>query len=101
MFWFNILIFVFSCGLLFWSGSFLVSSLARIAKFLGWKEFVVAFFIMAVASSFPNLFIGFFSALHGIPELSFGDIVGGNLIDLTVGVALAALVAKNGLPSKS
>ena len=101
MFWFNILIFIFSCGLLFWSGSFLVSSLARIAKFLGWKEFVVAFFIMAVASSFPNLFIGFFSALHGIPELSFGDIVGGNLIDLTVGVALAALVAKNGLPSKS
>ena len=101
MFWLNILIFIFSCGLLFWAGSFLVNSLARIARFLGWKEFIVAFFIMAVANSFPNLFIGLFSALHGIPELSFGDIVGGNLIDLTVGVALAALFAKNGLPSKS
>ena len=72
----------------------------RIAKFLGWREFVVAFFIMAFAASLPNLFVGISSALHKIPQLSFGDIVGGNLVDLTIVVALAALVAK-GLPTGS
>jgi len=72
----------------------------RIAKFLGWKEFVVAFFVMAFAASLPNLFVGISSAFHKIPQLSFGDIVGGNLVDLTIVVALAVLVAK-GLPAES
>ncbi len=100
MSWFYILIFLGSCGLLFLSGSWLVGALTRMARFLGWREFVVAFFIMAFAGSLPNLFVGISSALHGIPQLSFGDIVGGNLIDLTIVVALAALIAK-GLPAES
>jgi len=72
----------------------------RIARFLGWREFVVAFFVMAFAGSVPNLFVGISSALHKIPQLSFGDIIGGNLIDLTLAVALAALIAK-GLSAES
>ena len=72
----------------------------RIAKFLGWKEFVVAFIIVAFASSIPNLFVGITSALYKIPELSFGDIIGGNLVDLTVAVALATFFA-GGLPAES
>ena len=95
-----IFIFIISCAILFWSGSFLVAALIRIAKFLGWREFVVAFIIVAFAASVPNFFVGITSALHGIPELSFGDIVGGNLVDLTLAVALAALIAK-GLPVES
>lgn len=95
-----ILIFVISILLLFWSSSFLVSGLMRIARFLGWREFVVAFFVMALAGSIPNLFVGISSALHRIPQLSFGDIVGGNLVDLTLAVALAALITK-GLSAES
>jgi len=95
-----ILIFIASCAGLYISGKWLIESLARIARILKWREFVVAFFIMAFAGSVPNLFLGIFSALNKIPELSFGDIVGGNLIDLTIVVALAALVAK-GLPANS
>ncbi len=98
--WFYILIFLGSCGLLFLSGRWLVEALTRMARFLGWREFVVAFFIMALAGSMPNLFVGISSALHKIPQLSFGDIVGGNLIDLTIVVALAVLIAK-GLPAES
>ena len=100
MTFFYILIFIFSIFLLFWSGTFIVDSLMRVAKFLRWKEFVVAFFVIAIASSIPNLFVGISSALHGIPQLSFGDVVGGNVVDLTVAVALAVLIAK-GLPATS
>jgi len=98
--WFYILIFLGSCGLLFLSGQWLVGALTRIAKFLGWREFVVAFFVMALAGSLPNLFVGISSALHEIPQLSFGEIVGGNLVDLTVVIALAVLITK-GLPAES
>lgn len=98
MIFFYILIFALSCFILFWSGQLVVGALARVAAFLNWKEFVVAFFLVALAASIPNLTLGISAALKGIPELAFGDIVGGNLVDLTVAVALAALVAK-GLPS--
>ena len=69
-------------------------------RFLGWREFVVAFFLVALAASLPNLFVGISSAFHGIPQLSFGDVVGGNLVDLTLAIALAALIVK-GLPAES
>ncbi|XOB41714.1 MAG: sodium:calcium antiporter [Candidatus Nealsonbacteria bacterium] len=97
---FYIFIFLASFALLFWSGKWLVDTLTRVARFLEWREFVVAFFVMAIAGSLPNLFVGISSALHKIPQLSFGDVVGGNLVDLTIVVALAALIAK-GLPAKS
>ena len=97
----HILIFIASCALLFWTGNFLVGALTRLAKFLGWKEFVVAFFIMAFATSIPNFFVGIVSALNKIPELSFGDIVGANIIDLSLVMALAALISKSGLSASS
>ena len=97
---FHIFIFIVSCVLLFISCNWLISSLLRMAKFLGWREFVVAFFIMAIAGTIPNLFVGISSAIHNVPQISLGDIVGGNLIDLTLVVALAALFAGS-LPAKS
>lgn len=96
MFW--LFIFIGSALLLFWSGSRLVKALVRIARFLGWREFVVAFFVMAIAGSLPNLFIGVSSAFYKIPQLSFGDIVGGNIVDLTLAIALAILIGGASLP---
>src|SRR4030042_7217590 len=95
-----ILIFIISLFLLIWTGTFIVGSLMRIARFLGWKEFVVAFFIIAIASTIPNFSVGISSALHKIPQLSFGDVVGGNVVDLTIAVALVVLVSKS-LPTES
>lgn len=101
MVWLYVFIFIISCFLLFWSGSKLVRGLMKMAKFLGWREFVVAFFVMAVAGSAPNLFVGINSALHKIPQLSFGEIVGGNVADLTLAVALAILIGGAALPVRS
>lgn len=96
-----IVIFVISFLILFWSGSEVVDGLMKMAKYLGWREFVVAFFVMAFAGTLPNLFIGINSALNGIPELSFGEIVGGNVVDLTLAVGLALLIGGRALPVKS
>jgi len=100
---FYIFIFLISCFLLFLSGKWLISALVRIAQYLGWREFVVAFITVAFTASLPNLFVGITSALHRIPELAFGDIMGGNLADLTIAIALSALFAKGlvGLPAES
>ncbi len=101
MIWLSILIFGVSAFSIAWSGSKLVDGLMKMAKFLGWREFVVAFFIMAIAGSFPNLLIGVNSALHKIPQLSFGDVLGGNIVDLTLAVAASVLLSRSALPAES
>ncbi|TSC74824.1 MAG: inner membrane protein [Parcubacteria group bacterium Gr01-1014_30] len=89
------LYFLFFVFLIAVSGRWIVDSLMRVARYLGWKEFVVAFFVMAIAASLPNLFVGISSAFKGIPQLSFGDVAGNNLVALTLAVALAVLFAKD------
>jgi len=101
MLWVYILVFIASCGLITLASKWVVGALSNIAKFLGWKEFIVAFFIMAFASSAPNLFVGILSALDGISQLSFGDVMGGNLVDLTVVLAIAVFISKTGLGAES
>ncbi len=56
--------------------------------------------LMAFAGSIPNLFLGFSSILHGIPELSFADVIGGNIVDLTIAISLVTFLGKK-LPAKS
>lgn len=94
MFLFYIFLFLVCCFLLYYVSERVINSLIRIARFLGWREFVISFFIIAFAASIPNFFVGISSALHKIPELSFGDIVGGNVVDLTLAIALAVLIAR-------
>ncbi len=94
MIWLYVLIFLVSCAVLVRSGTLLIRSLTRIAKFLKLTEFLVAFILMAFATSVPELFVGIMAALHGQSELSFGNIIGSNIINLTLAVAIGVLVAK-------
>lgn len=94
MIWFYLLIFIVSCAVLVKSGAWLVRSLTRIARYLKMTEFLVAFILMAFATTVPELFVGIMAALHGQPQLSFGNIIGSNIINLTLAVAVGVLVAK-------
>ncbi|MBI2644026.1 MAG: sodium:calcium antiporter [Candidatus Wildermuthbacteria bacterium] len=87
-------VFLLSGILLFRAASIATTSISHIASYLQWREFVMAFFVMALSSSIPNLFVGISSALDNVPELSFGDIVGNNVIDLTLIAALAVFLGK-------
>ncbi len=97
LWYFLVFILVFSCIILSWLSSRLINSLVGIAKYLGWKEFIVAFFMMSFAASLPNLFVDINAVFQGVPELAFGDIIGGNLVDLTLVLAVAVFFTKKGL----
>ena len=102
MLWFHILIFLASWAIFYFlSSEILIDALIKIAHYLRWREFVVAFFFIAFASSFPNLFVGVFSAFKDLPQLSFGEILSGNVFDLTIAIGLSALIAKDGLLAQS
>ncbi|MDP4007504.1 MAG: sodium:calcium antiporter [bacterium] len=92
---FHILLVIFSALLLFRAANWLVQGISRVAQYLQWSEFVIAFFVMAIGGSLPNLFVGLSSVAHGIPELSFGDVVGNSVVNLTLVAALAVLVGSD------
>ncbi len=94
-------VFIISCLALSWLGSRLIKIMVSVAKYLGWREFIVAFFMMSFATSLPNLFVGVNAALHKIPQLAFGDVVGGNMVDMTLTIALAVLIGKGSLKTES
>lgn len=93
--------FILSIIVLSLLSSSLVKSLIGMAKYLGIREFIVAFFVMSFAGSLPNLFVDVNAALRGLPNLAFGDIVGGNLVDLTLVMGLAILMGKKSVQAKS
>lgn len=90
----NLLYFTFYCAILIFSGIYLVKSLSKIARFLRISEFSAAFIIMAFATSIPELFVGISSATAGNPALSLGNIIGANIIDLTLITGIIILSAK-------
>jgi len=97
----EILIFIVAIFVLSWLSSRLVSTLIDVAKYLGWREFIIAFFVMAFAGALPNLFVDINAALHNLPQIALGDILGGNLVDLTLVMAIAVLLGFGPLPAES
>jgi cation:H+ antiporter len=97
----HIFILIGSFLLLAFSGKWLIDALSRIGMCFKLKEFVLAFFVIGIGATIPNLIIGIVSAFHKIPELSFGDVVGSNIFDISLVVGLAALLSRGGLSSNS
>ncbi len=96
-----IVIFLFSCFVLSWLSSYLIKSLIEIAKYLHIREFIIAFFVMGFAASLPNLFVDLPAALQHLPQISFGDIIGGNLIDLTLAMAVVVFFSRKPISTDS
>ncbi len=97
----EIIIFIVSIVLLSWLSSSFVKTVIEIAKYLHWREFIVAFFVMGFASCLPNLFVDLSAAFQGLAPIAFGDIIGGNLIDLTLIMAIVVLFSKDTVETNS
>jgi cation:H+ antiporter len=100
MLFLDFMYFLIACLFLALSGNMVVRSLSEIAKHYHMKEFVLGFVLVAVSTSIPELFVGIISALEGVPAISFGDVIGANIIDLTIVIGFAAIVGKKVIVEK-
>jgi cation:H+ antiporter len=97
----EISIFIASCFILSLLSSKLIKTLTEVARYLRWREFIIAFFVMGFAASLPNLFVDLNAALRGMQQIAFGDIMGGNLVDLSLGMAIAVLLSRKYVSTES
>jgi len=93
----QIIYILISLSILVFIGRIVIDSLSNISKYLGLKEFVVAFFTVSIGAVAPEFFVGISSALKGIPEVSLGNVVGQNLFLLTMTIALCTFFTSKGL----
>lgn len=75
------------------SGSLLVKSLFQMSRFLGVGEFALAFILMAFTTSLPEFFIGITSALADKPTLSLGNVLGANIINISLALGFVTVIS--------
>lgn len=84
---------IFFSFLLLKSADFLVISLRRIAKTTHAGIFAISAFILALSTSFPELFVAITSGLEDTSHLSLGNVIGANITNLSFVAGLAAVAA--------
>lgn len=80
-----------SCVVLVKAVELMVKSSSSLAKAVRISEYTISVFIIAVATSFPELVFGITSALSNNSLLSFGNVIGSNIADLTLIIAIPIL----------
>lgn len=75
------------------SADWVIIAVRRISKDTGTKTFTLAALVLAIGTSFPELFVGITSALEGTPEISLGDVTGSNIANISLVAGFAALLA--------
>lgn len=94
------LIFIIASLVLIKSSAVLVRALVNIARFMRWSEFLVSFILIGIATSLPELFVGISSAFNNASALSLGNIIGSNIVNLTL-VAGIIILFSRGIKIKS
>ncbi len=70
---------------------YLIKSLTKIGIYLKLSPFIIGFFVLAVGTSIPELFIAVTSALAGSPIIALGNVFGANIVNMTLALGLAGL----------
>ncbi len=73
------------------SADILLKGLAQLGDRLGLSKFILGFIILGFATSSPELFIAISSSMQGIPELSFGNLLGGIIVLFSFIIGLQAV----------
>ncbi len=89
-----ILIFIIASLVLIKSSTILVQALLNIARFMAWSEFAVSFVLMAITTSLPELFVGISAGFQKTSNLSLGNVIGANILNLTLIAGLIILLAR-------
>jgi len=76
------------------STHWVIKSLIYLAQYLRISEFVIAFILAGLATSFPELFVGISAAAAKTPILSLGNVLGANIANLTLTLGLTIILIR-------
>lgn len=90
--WWHIGILIVFGFVLLVSAQLVVRSAIAIAKRLGLTNFTIGFLLLGILTSTPEFFVAIQSAISGVPQLSTGNLIGGQILILSLLVGMLAVV---------
>lgn len=81
---------VFLCYLLDRTTTLTVQSLRTVRSSLRINELILSLFFLGFVTSIPEMFVGVIAAIDKVPELSLGNLLGSNIVVLSLMIGLTA-----------
>ena len=94
----NIIKFVVGAVGIVWGADLLVDNGSELARFFGISERIIGVTLVAVGTSLPELITTVTAIVKKQADLSVGNILGANIMDLTLIMPLSALISGQALP---
>jgi len=87
--------------LLFASGKYLVESSVAISRLLRIPTMIIGLTVVAFGTSAPELLVSVQAAISGFPEIAMGNVVGSNISNILLVLAITAIIFPIPAPSTS
>ena len=97
---FNVFLFFVGLVALIGGGQMTVSSAVHLARHMGVSEDMIGLTIVAVGTSLPELVTAVMATLRGESDLAVGNVVGSNIFNLLLVLALSAVAGPIPVPSE-
>lgn len=88
----SILLLILGLVILVFSGDFLVKGAVGIAKKFHLSPLVIGMTVVSFGTSAPELFVSIKAAADGVPELAIGNVVGSNIANIALVLAITVLI---------
>ena len=88
----NIIIIAVSFVVLNWASNLAIKNALKVSNVTQLGKTAVGFSLIAFSTSLPELTVAFIAALSGGAALSVGNVLGSNIVNITVIVGLAAIL---------
>jgi len=74
------------------SADYFIESIVSMAKWFGISEFFIGLTVVSIGTSLPELGTAFMSLIYNKPELIVGNVIGANILDMSIVIAIAAMI---------
>lgn len=88
-----LLIAIISIFIIMKSAGFLIQAIGDYAKQTGLSDYLVGFLIVSIGTSIPDLSTAFIASMSGQGTLILGNVLGANIMDITLLLGLSAIIA--------
>lgn len=88
----NFLILIAGVFVLYFFAELLVKGAAKLALSYNIRPIIIGITIVAFGTSFPELVVSVLSAIQGSPDISIGNVVGSNIVNIGLILGLAAFI---------
>lgn len=92
MIWYEVIILIFGFALLLKGGDLLVDGASALAYKFKISQIAIGLTIVAFGTSAPELIVNVFAALKGSSEITIGNVVGSNIINILLILGVASII---------